>query len=64
MKYYSQPVNEKQIQSIDKIRKLATELDLLIQLECPKSREQSVSMTKLEECCMWAIKSITHNKEV
>lgn len=40
------------------IRAKAKELALLIEDECPESREKSLSMTKLEEAVMWANASI------
>lgn len=30
---------------------------------CPHSRELSITKTKLEEACMWAIKSVATNPE-
>ena len=36
------------------IREKAKELAYLIQELVPPSREQSLAMTKLEECSMWA----------
>ena len=60
-KHYLNSVNEKQYEKMILIRELATQLDEFIQNECPKSREASIAITKLEECSMWAIKSITHN---
>lgn len=42
----------------DGIKDTATFLEELI-LMTPKSREQSLAITKLEESIMWAIKSLT-----
>jgi hypothetical protein len=61
VKHYSKKVDEKQIEIMNEIRAKATELDNLIELKCPKGRYQSLAMTKLEECSMFAIKAITHN---
>lgn len=37
--------------------------DLLCKLEalCPASREKALAVTNLEQSCMWATKSVTHN---
>ena len=43
------------------IRKKAKELAYLIQELVPPSREQSLAMTKLEECSMWANAGIARN---
>ena len=43
------------------IREKAKELVYLIQELVPPSREQSLAMTKLEECSMWANAGIARN---
>lgn len=43
------------------IRDKAKELAYLIQELVPPSREQSLAMTKLEECSMWANAGIARN---
>ena len=43
------------------IREKAKELAYLIHELVPPSREQSLSMTKLEECSMWANAGIARN---
>lgn len=43
------------------IREKAKELAYLIQDLVPPSREQSLAMTKLEECCFWANAGIARN---
>ena len=43
------------------IREKAKELAYLIQELVPPSREQSLAMTKLEECSMWANAGIDRN---
>lgn len=42
----------------DDIKDRAEELHQLIQ-KMPKSRHQSVAITKLEEAVMWAVKGVT-----
>ena len=43
------------------IRDSAEELEAIIALRCAPSREKSLAMTKLEECIMWANKSLALN---
>ena len=43
------------------IREKAKELAYLIQELVPPSREQSLAMTKMEECSMWANAGIARN---
>lgn len=43
------------------IREKAKELAYLIQELVPPCREQSLAMTKLEECSMWANAGIARN---
>ena len=43
------------------IREKSKELAYLIQELVPPSREQSLAMTKLEECSMWANAGIARN---
>ena len=44
------------------LREKAKEIATLIDMCCPDSREKSLAMTKLEECTMWANKSIATNE--
>jgi len=44
------------------IRENAMGLAMLINDNCPDSREKSLAMTKLEECVMWANASIARNE--
>lgn len=44
------------------IRDTAKGLAMLINDNCPDSREKSLAMTKLEECVMWANASIARNE--
>ncbi|MDY7222078.1 Acb2/Tad1 domain-containing protein [Halalkalibacterium halodurans] len=55
------PPKEDQPEKYTKIREKAKELALLIDQECPNSREKSLAMTKLEETVMWANASIARN---
>ena len=45
------------------IRSIASDLLISIEGKCPPSRERSLSVTKLEECVMWAVKSIASGGE-
>jgi len=44
------------------LRNCAKELALVLDRECPESREKSLAMTKLEECVMWSNASIARNE--
>jgi hypothetical protein len=44
------------------IRNRAKELALLIESECPSSRERTIAVNKLDECVMWANASIARNE--
>ena len=44
------------------IRDVAKNFALLIDQHCPNSREKSLSMTKLEECVMWANAAVARNE--
>ena len=44
------------------IRDTAKGLAMLINDNCPDSREKSLAITKLEECVMWANASIARNE--
>ena len=44
------------------IRDRALSFALIIDNECPSSREKSLAMTKLEEAVMWANASIARNE--
>jgi len=44
------------------IREKAKELALLLDEQCPPSREKSLAMTKLEETSFWANASIARNE--
>lgn len=50
--------DQRQIKASDAIRDTAEDLEAIIALRCAPSREKSLAMTKLEECIMWANKSL------
>jgi hypothetical protein len=56
------PPKDGQTQRYQGIRDKAKELALLIDRECPQSRERSIAMTDLENCVMWANASIARNE--
>lgn len=58
-KYHSP--KEGQPEKYTAIREKAKELALLIDAECPNSREKSIAMTELETAVMWANASIARN---
>jgi hypothetical protein len=47
-----------QIERIETIRAAAKVLGLSICRNAPNSRERSLALTHLEDCAMWAVKSI------
>ncbi|MDY7224654.1 Acb2/Tad1 domain-containing protein [Halalkalibacterium halodurans] len=55
------PPKEGQPEKYTAIREKAKELALLIDQECPNSREKSLAITRLEEVVMWANASIARN---
>lgn len=57
--YPVQPT-EQQIKHIAEVRSAVQLAILSVDSYCPPSRERSLAQTKLEEACMWAVKSITH----
>lgn len=52
---------EGQPQKYEEIRNKAKELAYLIEMNVPKSREQSLAYTKLEEAVFWANAGIARN---
>lgn len=52
-------VNENQKQRMGELREKMTELGSLILHNCPESQERQTAIQKLEECSMWANKSIS-----
>lgn len=53
---------EGQAERYVELREKAKELALLIDSQCPNSREKSLALTKLEESVMWANASIARNE--
>ena len=45
------------------LRAAAKNLAYKIEHQCPESREQSLAITKLEECVMWANASIARREK-
>lgn len=58
---YHKPTQSQQ-ERYTALREKAKELAYLIANYCPKSREKSLSLTKLEESVMWANASIARNE--
>lgn len=56
------PPKDGQPERYQTIREKAKELAMLIDAECPKSREQSVAMTHLETAVFWANAAIARNE--
>lgn len=57
---YPVPPTEQQAKGISEVRSAIQFAILSVDTYCPPSRERSLAQTKLEEACMWAVKSITH----
>lgn len=51
--------NEEQRKKIENTRNTFTEVTAFVLKNMKDSREKSLTLTKLEEACMWAIKGIT-----
>lgn len=51
--------SEEQKNKIQNTRKAFTEVTAFVLENMKDSREKSLTLTKLEEACMWAIKGIT-----
>lgn len=47
---------------IEDLRKAGEDFLSILNDLTPKSREQSVAVTKFEEVVMWGVKAITHNQ--
>jgi hypothetical protein len=58
---YHSPNNGQPVK-YEALRNKAKELAYLIDELCPKSREKSLAMTKLEEAVMWANASVARNE--
>lgn len=46
------------IERIERVREVGKKLGSVIAMNCPLSREQSLALTHLENCIMWAVKGI------
>jgi hypothetical protein len=57
---YHKPTADQQ-PKYEQLRDKARELGLLIVDLCPSSREQSLALTELESCVMWANAAIARN---
>ena len=54
---YHAPIGD-QAERYGKIRELAKDLALVLNLLCPESREKSLALTSLQQTVMWANASI------
>lgn len=54
--------NEEQKRKIENTRNAFTDVTAFILKNMKDSREKSLTLTKLEEACMWAIKGITREE--
>lgn len=59
----SRPLSKDGATDANVIRSIASDLLASIEGKCPPSRERSLAVTKLEECVMWAVKSISNGGE-
>ena len=59
----SRPLSKDEATDANVIRSIASDLLASIEGKCPQSRERSLAVTKLEECVMWAVKSIAGGGE-
>lgn len=53
--------SEESLNRITNLRRGFSEIEELLRLCCPQSRELSVALTNLETSAMWAIKSVVSN---
>lgn len=58
---YHRPVDD-QSERYERIRSEAYRLGIILNENCPQSRELSLAMTKLEEAVMWANAAIARNE--
>lgn len=54
--------DEKQKEKIENTRNAFADVTAFVLENMKDSREKSLSLTKLEEACMWAIKGITREE--
>lgn len=52
-----------QAEKYSRLRDKAKDLALLIDTQCPNSREKSLAITNLQQCVMWANASIAINEK-
>jgi len=57
-----QPPKSGQPERYTALRAKSKELALLVNDECPESREKSLALTKIEEAIMWANAAIARNE--
>ena len=62
LRFTYHPPHGTQTERYEQIRQACRELAVKISLLTPESREQSLSITALEECCMWANASIARRE--
>lgn len=55
--------DEEQKRKIENTRNAFTDVTAFILKNMKDSREKSLTLTKLEEACMWAIKGITREEQ-
>lgn len=55
--------DEEQKQKINDTREAFTKVTTFVLANMKDSREKSLTLTKLEEACMWAIKGITRKED-
>lgn len=57
------PSENGQPEHYKKIRDTALQMAMVINIECPDSREKSLAITNLEQTVFWANAAIARNKE-
>lgn len=57
------PPDSEQSTRFAKIRAMAKDMGLMLDTLCPSGREKSISITKLEESVMWALKAISQESK-
>jgi hypothetical protein len=62
-KFTYHPPHEMQISRYAEIRAEASSFARLILLDCPRSRELSLALTKIEEAVFWANAAIARNED-
>lgn len=62
-RFESRPITQEQQERINGIVHDAAWLEKCINTNCKPSREKALALTALEECVMWANKSISHEEE-